>query len=398
MKLLRMGLPLFAIVLAFAGELSAHALGQSYVFFRVEDEHVSGRFEITLADLNTALGLELKEDHTATMEEVEPYVAQIRDYVVGRISITSAEGPRALEFAPPRLFATDFAQYFVLDFELDSFASPPEFLDMRFSVMHDVAPNHQNFVVIENEWRSGTLDAEANLVLVFEAGDGEQRLPFASSVWRGIGLMIGLGVHHIWIGIDHILFLVALLLPAVLQRVPPSTRWEPASGFRPAIMNVVKVVTLFTIAHSVTLSLAALGLVSLSSRLVESVIAFSIAVAALDIIYPVFRGRVWLVVFGFGLFHGFGFASVLGEMAIPGKFLALSLFGFNVGVELGQVAVIALVFPVLFLARRGKGYAFPVVQLAALGLIAISLYWFTERAFEVDLPLGAIVQDTLGLR
>ena len=139
-------------------------------------------------------------------------------------------------------------------------------------------------------------------------------------------------------------------------------------------------------------------MVQLSSRLIESIIALSIGIAALDIIVPVFRGRIWLVAFGFGLFHGFGFATVLGEMELPTKFMALSLFGFNLGVEIGQVAIIAVAFPVFYFIRRTKGYAFPTVQLGAVALIFVSLYWFTERAFEVDLPLGGIVQDLLAAK
>ena len=147
-------------------------------------------------------------------------------------------------------------------------------------MLHDVASEHQNIVILENEWRSGTFNQEANIVLIFGADDVEHRLELtSSSVWRGVWLLTNLGIHHISIGIDHILFLMALLLPSVLYRKQPlSTRLEPVSGFRPAFIHVVTIVTLFTIAHSVTLSLAALGVVQLSSRLIESIIALSIGI------------------------------------------------------------------------------------------------------------------------
>jgi hypothetical protein len=201
---------------------------------------------------------------------------------------------------------------------------------------------------------------------------------------------VELGVHHIWVGIDHILFLLALLLPSVLRR--RDGRWVGVDGFRPALIHVIKVVTLFTIAHSVTLSLAVLGVVQVSSRIVESIIAISIAFAALDILVPVFRGRIGVVVFVFGLFHGFGFASVLSEMGIAPKFLALSLIGFNVGVELGQAAIVTLAFPILFLLRSTVLYTRLTLRPAAAALILVSLYWFVERAFEVDVPAVALVR------
>ena len=139
--------------------------------------------------------------------------------------------------------------------------------------------------------------------------------------------------------------------------------------------------------------LAVLGLVQVSSRVVESIIAISIAFAALDILVPVFRGRVGIVVFVFGLFHGFGFASVLAEMGIAPKFLALSLVGFNVGVELGQAVIVALAFPILFLIRSTVLYTRVALRPAAALLIAVSLYWFVERAFDVDVPIFAVFRN-----
>jgi len=212
---------------------------------------------------------------------------------------------------------------------------------------------------------------------------------------RGFSAMVRLGTHHIWIGIDHILFLMALLLPAVVQR--QDHKWVPVESFRKAIIHVIKVVTVFTVAHTITLSLAALNAVSLSSRLVESIIALSIAIAALNIIVPVFKERIWMVVFAFGLFHGFGFASVLSEIGIPSNYMVHSLLGFNVGVELGQVAIVVGLFPVLYFLGRSLIYSRYVLPATTLVLITISLYWFVERAFLIDLPAGAIVNSLIAL-
>jgi hypothetical protein len=129
--------------------------------------------------------------------------------------------------------------------------------------------------------------------------------------------------------------------------------------------------------------------------LVESIIALSIAIAAAEVLYPIFRGRIWIVVFVFGLFHGFGFATVLGELGIPPKYVVHSLLGFNIGVEIGQVAIVCIVFPLLYLFRNWWLYRGLVLRYGSLLLIAISLYWLIERGFGIDLPAGAMLNATI---
>jgi hypothetical protein len=165
--------------------------------------------------------------------------------------------------------------------------------------------------------------------------------------------------------------------------------------FKDAFLNVVKIVTLFTIAHTITLSLATLDIVHLSSRLVESVIALSIILVALDIVVPVFGKRIWWVVFLFGLFHGFGFASVLADMGIDAGFTVLTLLGFNLGVEVGQLIVVAVAFPLLYLLRSAWAYSHVGMPAGATALMLVAGYWFVERAFEIDLPAGALLNSVM---
>jgi hypothetical protein len=192
--------------------------------------------------------------------------------------------------------------------------------------------------------------------------------------------IVKLGVKHIWLGIDHILFLIALILPAAMIR--RGRIWEPVTEFRSAIFYVIKVVTLFTIAHTMTLSLAAFRVIDLPSRLVESVIALSIAMAATDILFPIFKKKIAWVVFIFGLFHGFGFASILAHLGVLGEHMVLSLFGFNLGVELGQVAVILVIFPVLYMIRNYAFFPKIILRFGAAVLIVLSAVWFVERALS----------------
>ena len=179
---------------------------------------------------------------------------------------------------------------------------------------------------------------------------------------RGTGGFVWLGIEHILTGWDHLLFLLVLLLRG--------------GGW----LSLLRIVTAFTLAHSATLALAALDVVTLPDRLIESVIALSIAlVAGENLLFRSLVARRWLVSFCFGLVHGFGFSSVLREVGLPTQGLVLSLLGFNVGVELGQALVVALALPALALLRRTH-WERRVVRIASLATLLIGSILFVERA------------------
>jgi hypothetical protein len=194
---------------------------------------------------------------------------------------------------------------------------------------------------------------------------------------------VGEGVWHIWIGFDHILFLVALLLPAVASRV--QGKWQALPAFKPAFWSVLKIVTAFTVAHSITLSLATLGVISLPSRWVESIIAFSVVVAALNNIFPLFSERRWAMAFLFGLIHGFGFATVLADLGLPQNALILALVGFNLGVECGQLAIVAGFLPLAFFLRHTWFYRRVVLFGGSILIAILAAVWLAERAFNMKL-------------
>ena len=197
------------------------------------------------------------------------------------------------------------------------------------------------------------------------------------------------GVLHIWAGFDHILFLLSLLLPAVLVR--SATSGEAGlhrRASRAALWDVLKVVTAFTVAHSITLSLATLGVVSLPSRLVESAIAASVVLAAINNICPVVYGGRWIIAFCFGLIHGFGFASVLVDLGLPQGSLLLALVAFNLGVEVGQLAIVAVFLPLAYAARDTLFYRRAILVGGSSGVAMIAALWLVERALNVVLVPG----------
>lgn len=186
----------------------------------------------------------------------------------------------------------------------------------------------------------------------------------AAPVWQAAGGFILMGIEHILSGYDHMLFLLSLLMVGA------------------ALPQLLKIVTAFTIAHSVTLSLAVLGVVDVPSRWVESAIALSITYVAAE---NVWRGRAslgsrWLVTFAFGLVHGLGFASALMEMHLPRANVAASLVGFNVGVEIGQVSVILLATVALDALRQYE-WAPVFRRWVSAGAAFTGFVWFIQRAF-----------------
>jgi hypothetical protein len=167
--------------------------------------------------------------------------------------------------------------------------------------------------------------------------------------------------------------------------VPARRGWAQVERFMPAFWDVFRVVTAFTVAHSITLSLAALAIISLPTRLTETAIAFSVLLAALNNIWPVVHGRRWLVAFGFGLIHGFGFASVLTDLGLPQGALLLALVGFNLGVEAGQLLIVAVLVPLAYAVRRSGFYRRVIFVPGSAVIAAVALGWMIERGFDLKI-------------
>ena len=199
--------------------------------------------------------------------------------------------------------------------------------------------------------------------------------PFA-----GVPSMFRLGLRHIAEGTDHLLFLIALLLPPPLLAV--RSRWAGAGSIRHSLVQIVRVVTAFTIGHSATLALGAWGLVSLPSRAVEVLIAFSILVSAIHALRPLFPGREPAIAAGFGLVHGLAFATTLQNLGVGPWQRIASILGFNLGIETMQLMVVGAILPSLLILSRTPAYT--VFRLGgALFAGFASLGWMIERLFGV---------------
>lgn len=378
----------------------AHKPSDSYLSIQVEGARVRGQWDIALRDLDYAIGLDRDDDATLTWGEVRGQMGRITAYALDHLALrlgTITCAPRVEDLMIDR--HTD-GGYAVLLFDTSGCEAAPNdaALSVRYDLFFDVDPQHRGLVQVAfirpTELRTTTgYDAERGAFETMLAGHSDVTILApdrheatfirrAPSRLATIATFAQNGVWHIWTGFDHMLFLISLLLPAVARR--SDGRWYSAPRFADALGGTIRVVTAFTVAHSITLSVAALGIVDLPSRLVESCIALSVAVAAANNLVPLLdRRRTWQVAFLFGLVHGFGFASVLTDLGLGRSAIALALLSFNAGVEVGQLALVTLLLPLAFALRRTAGFRWGVMTAGSVAIVVVALGWLFERALDL---------------
>ena len=369
---------LLLLLAAVAMPALAHKPSDSYLAFKVDatagSARISGQWDIALRDLDFAIGLD--GDGNITWGETRAKHAEIAAYALARLAVQADGVDCALSVPDQLIDQHSDGAYTVLQLALDCPQKDPKQLTISYRLFADIDPQHRGLLKLESDGQVRTA--------IF--GPESRRQQFAlEKASRALQFTQFLdyareGVWHIWVGFDHILFLLSLLLPAVL--IWQHGRWQAAARFSTSFIEVAKIVTAFTLAHSITLSLATLGVVALPTRWVESAIAASVVLAALNNVRPILRGRRWMVAFGFGLIHGFGFASVLADLGLPSGALVLALVGFNVGVEAGQLAIVGVFLPLAFVLRRSWFYQRLVVLGGSLLITAVAGVWLAERAFN----------------
>ena len=391
-------LPLACLLFWASGVAMAHKPSDSYLSVSVQGSQLSGQWDIALRDLDFAIGLDADGNGDITWGELRARHADIAAYAEARLLLQADGQACELRIGTQLVDEHTDGAYSVLPLQ---WACPGgaggavRSLALEYRLFADLDPQHRGLLKLSAGGSTRTA--------VFGPAAARQQFELGqASGWQQFIDYAREGVWHIWIGFDHILFLLALLLPAVLvwqrpqrPRGPQGPRrgaawgravdWQPVPQAAQALWDVLRVVTAFTLAHSITLTLATLGVVSLPSRAVEATIAASVVVAALNNVFPLFTGRRWAVAFGFGLIHGFGFASVLADLGLPQGALALALVGFNLGVEAGQLAIVAVFLPVAYALRRTVLYRQGVRIAGSLLIAALAGVWFAERAFNLKL-------------
>lgn len=369
--------------------VSAHQAPYSIAYMDISPNRVGVELHIPLTELELAYGNKLTQNPTTLLLRMEP---RLREYLLAHTQVyVKKEHPWMVSIT-----------HMAMDKE-EQIASGPAFWELRAylvllpatnentrhfvfdydAVVHQVI-NHIIFVTIRSDWQTGrtdTLTADSDPMTIRIASDNTVH-PLVinldqGSRWTGFKNMVGMGMEHIKEGTDHLLFLLVLLLPSTL--LAQHGKWTAFGGTRYSIVRLLKVVTAFTVGHSITLLLGVLGIVVAPARLIEILIAVSILISAIHALYPLFPGKEYYVSCIFGLIHGMAFSSVLSGMNLSGAPLVLSISGFNIGIEIMQLIVLTITVPWLILLSQTPVYKTFRISGAVSASIA-SLAWIWERS------------------
>ena len=370
-----------AMLLLSANLASAHKASDAYLQIDATAQGTTVRLDIALRDLEAALDIDTDQDGKLTWGEVKAAWPAIEQYALAGLTIAGCP-LRAVERALER---RNDGAYAVL--MLSSACALPAVPTISYTLLREVDPTHRGIVKLQRPGQPVVLmlldptQAAAASGALAASGAGAAAAPPApsASAWG----FLRDGIHHIVTGYDHVLFLLCLLLPSVMRRTPQG--WHPVERFSQAVLPVVGIVSAFTVAHSITLALAAMKVISLSPAFIEPAIAVTIILAALDNVWPIFPVRRVVVTFFFGLIHGFGFANVLSELNLPTSQFVWALLEFNIGLELGQLMIVSGVTALLFGLRQRRSYPAWVIRGGSFAAIVVGVLWLIERTANVSL-------------
>jgi HupE / UreJ protein len=358
------------LLLVGAAPVWAHPANVAYARIVIAAEHVEIGLSANLFELDLLLALDRNLDGRVGLDELETRRGEIVDYLRRTVVVSTAAGSLPLEALP---FAIGQGRDGVPLFEVIlRFRSAKPFREVAIQCepLTELGADHVTLATIVLAGAGVPAGARPAGEVGNVAGAAKE-FAFRKGViyretagwWASAIEFFRLGILHIFIGYDHIAFLLGLLL---------------LGG---GLWTTVKVVTAFTIAHSVTLCLAALDVVTLNPSVVEAGIALSIVYVAIENLLATGADRRWLVSFAFGLVHGFGFAAVLKEMDLPRSGLISALLSFNLGVEVGQLAIVLLVVPALRLLRRVPAYH-TMTRTASAVILSLGLLWLYQRVLS----------------
>lgn len=370
-------LKIFFVLLSsfiFSAAANGHQLSTAYLNTTLSDTGVwEGEWQVRLYDLERAIGIDANGDGKLLWGELQERSDAVKQYLSSHLKLTRGAAPCTLLLDDAWQIAEHFNEgYLALPVRAQC---PLEGeLEVHYSAFFDEDSEHKLLLAIgatspnQNNTYSNRVISSSQRSISFTGEDG--------NLWVTVQEFIVQGVIHIWKGLDHILFLLSLMLTCVLTR--KNSHWVGKQNVRDIIVTTTWIVTAFTLAHSITLTATALGWINLPSRWVEVGIAASVALAAMNNIFPLVVRLGWLT-FVFGLLHGMGFAGVLGELGVPSDQKLLTVLSFNLGVEIGQMVIVAAVLPVLILVRNSVWYSRYSVIGVSVVITLVALQWVVER-------------------
>ncbi|MFT4024447.1 MAG: HupE/UreJ family protein [Flavihumibacter sp.] len=394
---------LLLLVLAFVlpGVAFAHQAPTTIVLVDVSPSTVSLELQLPVPELELAFGNDIGKDPEHL---VARFGAQLKEYLLAHIHVyRQRELPWQAAVDELHMAKGYYPENGLPYWELIASVAitPPAGVSTRrFTLDYDVIMhqviNHAAFVSVRNDWEAGNTGGNAADAGVIR-WDGRDNvihplnINLAEGSWfNGARHMLAEGMEHIKTGTDHLLFLLVLLLPSML--LVKNKRWAAFGGVKYSAFRLFKIVSAFTVGHSLTLIAGTLGWVHIASQPVEICIAASILVSAVHAIVPLFYGREIYVAGAFGLVHGLAFASVLSALHLSGGPLVLTLLAFNTGIECMQLLIVLLLMPWLILLSTTRVYTLFRVVLALLAAAA-AIGWLTERISGHDNIISRFMQS-----
>ena len=353
------------------------------------ESNIEGSWQVRVRDLEAYIPFDMPQpekdedsgDGVIKWLEIMAKSSQVAQFTREQLVFSGQNGPCPLIIDPQLQLDRHFNQaYLVVTFK--GHCQLKSGITLNYQAFFDQDANHKAIVNIEN--------SRGITTRVFTESSREQEITLEqSSHLQTFGQYLYQGIVHIWQGTDHLLFLLVLILTACFKLNLSSSdgsghrqeKWQVISAKKTILMQAGWLITAFTLAHSMTLTLTALGLLTVSSHYIEGIIALSVLFTAVNNIWPVVI-KLPLLSFVFGLFHGMGFASVLAELGLAAQGQLLSILAFNLGVELGQLAILAVILPLLIKTRFKAWYPKYLIPTGSAVIAVVALQWTVARLFN----------------
>ncbi len=362
---------LFALLLL--ASLRADILKENFITFDLNQSQPTLLLDFESDNLTKFIALDDSHNDIISWKELKAHRSEITAFVLKHLTIMIDDQICPMQITDYEVYRRVHQSYIKLPITLDC-PAPKKSLTLDYTLFFDVDKAQQLFVKLYQQSKPKVVSFRHPTVL-FTLKE--------PTLWESFKEFVQEGIWHIWMGFDHILFLLMLLIPSVYtyhDKVP-----HPRERFSSVIKEILKITTAFTLAHSLTLALSVTNILTPPSMMIEVAIALSVLFTALNNLFFFTRIKTWMLAFGFGLIHGFGFANVLHELISKKSGFAAMLVGFNLGVEIGQLAIVLALLPLLYLLRRSRFYRVAImIGISAITAIIASL-WAVERAFNLSI-------------
>lgn len=370
---------------------SAHSMPTSAVYLDFLETNVAAELVIPIDRLEVALNQNLTDDPE---KAVSTYHDKLISYITSHMSTETSDGEAWSIQVDDMSISYPDVETDPIDLIVKVTLTPPagaavDSFTLNYEVVVRELITHVITLTVRSDWNNGIYTSNPELVANIIHNHTTVQIDQSSgNVWTGFTSIVKSGMSHIGEGVDHLLFLLALLLPAPL--LVRNNKWDKSTSVKHSLKQLLKITLAFTIGHSITLIIGSTGWVSIPSQPIEVLIAVSILISAIHAIRPIFAGREIYVAGGFGLVHGLAFAALVTDLGVTPIRIVFSVLGFNIGIELMQLFVIALIMPWLLLLSVTKVYI-PVRIIGSLFAISASIGWILDRAFSISTPVDTVV-------